>query len=335
MTYEIRPFALADLPAVVALYGRVLSPLKPRYCWPLNVERLQRQYFGHPEFRMGGLFIAVADGAIVGFAFGAVRTQPITPEDELAGVSLSLILVDEAYRRRGIGSALLEKVAEFGRAYGKDMFSAHACMGNPVAFWPGVNRSWVEIVAFLRAHKFTTTHCEVSMDQHIADFHFTDYVASRHITLLAEGYRFIPYEDSYHDALLRAAGNPSWHLDLQSKIDRLPNPFIETAFLNLDRDNIYGPQEITLAVHDGVLIGFVALCRNPGEEIAYLGPIRITEALNHVGLGSVMIQTAIQREQQRGTKIIDLWCSENNAQRFYTHNGFLQHDVWDMYERVL
>ncbi|MEI7833605.1 MAG: GNAT family N-acetyltransferase, partial [bacterium] len=116
---------------------------------------------------------------------------------------------------------------------------------------------------------------------------------------------------------------------------RLPHPFIETAFLNLDRDNIYGPQEITLAVHGDALVGFVAMCRNPGEEIAYLGPIRITEALNHAGLGSVMIQTAIQREQQRGTKIIDLWCSENNAQRFYAHNGFLQHDVWDMYERVL
>ncbi len=332
MRYDIRPFTLADLPAVVALYGRVLAPYSPRYSWPLNVERLQRQYFGHPEFRLGGLFVAVAGGDIIGFAFGAVRTQQLTPDDELAGISLSLIIVDEAQRRQGIGSALLEKVAEFGRGYGKVMFAAHACMGNPLAFWPGVNRSWDAAVGFLRAHHFTTTHAEVSMEQHIADFHFTEYAEARRKVFQAEGYSFIPYQDSYHDALLRAAGNPSWHLDLQSKIDRLPHPFIETAFLNLDRDNIYGPQEITLAVHDNVLVGFVAMCRNPGEEIAYLGPIRITDALNHNGLGSVMIQTAILREQARGTKIIDLWCSENNAQRFYVYNGFIQHDIWDMWE---
>lgn len=335
MKAEIRQFQPADLPAVVELYGRAMGPLQPRYSWPLNVERLERMYFGNPEYRPEGLFVAEEAGRVIGFVFSSVRTQQLTPEDELTGVTLNLILVDDAYRRQGIGTALLEKVAEFGRAFGKEVIAAHSCMGSQFCFWPGVNRSWSAAVGFLRARGFTTSHTEVSMEQHIADFHFTDYAEERRKVFSAEGYRFIPYEESYFDALLRAAGNHCWYRDLQSKIARMPYPFIEIAFLNLDRDSIYGPQEITLVVHEGVLIGFVAMCRNPGEDIAYLGPIRITDALNHNGLGSVMIQTAIQREKQRGTKIIDLWCSENNAQRFYTYNGFIQHDIWDLYERVL
>ncbi len=333
---DIRPFRRADLPEVLALYARAMAPKAPRYCRTIRAEQLERQYFAHPEFREEGLFVAEYGGKLVGFIFGALRMAPITPDDELPGVFACLLLVDEPHRRQGIATALLERVAEFGRRHGKTLLSAHANPMNPLAFWPGINRAWDDVVGFVRAHGFTAVHCEVSMEQRLDDFALTDYAAVKAEELAAEGFRFIPYEPRFHDALLAVAGSPFWHLDLQSKIDPLPHPFIETAFLDLDIAHIYGPEDVTLAVRgEDELAGFVALCRNPGEAVAYLGPIRTVIPYGSHGLGSVMIQTALLRERARGIRLIDLWCSQENAARYYSYNGFTQRDSWDLYEREL
>ena len=333
---NIRQFRLTDLPAVLALYTRAMAPKAPRYSRTIRAAQLARQYFGHPEFREDGLFVAERSGEIVGFIFGALRLQPITPDDELPGVFASMLLVDEPYRRQGIATALLERVADFGQRHGKTLLSAHANPMNPLAFWPGVNRTWEDIVGFLRAHGFTAAHCEVSMEQHLEDFTLSDYARRKAAELAAEGFRIIPYEARFHDALLAAAGTPFWHLDLQSKIVPLPHPFIETAFLDLDCAHIYGPDDVTLAVRGAdELAGFVVLCRNPGDTISFLGPIRIVSRYGSLGLGSVMIQTALLRERARGIHLVDLWCSQENAIRYYAYNGFLQRDAWDLYERAL
>jgi GNAT superfamily N-acetyltransferase len=334
--FKIRQFNIDDLSTVLALYDRVMALRPPRYCRVINSEQLVRQYFGHPEFRMEGLFVAEVRGKIIGFIFGAVRLFPITPDDELPGAFVNMILVDERFRRKGIGTALLEQVAEFGRRHGKKLLSASSDPMNPLAFWPGVNREWDDVVGFLRTHGFTTHHCEVSMDQIVENFVLSDYAERKLAELTKEGFQFIPYEPKYHDALLATAGSPFWHLDLQSKIDPLPHPFIETAFLDLDNDNIFGPEDVTIVVSgEDELCGFVALCRNPGETISYLGPIRICEPYKGCGMGSVMIQIALLRESERGIQLVDLWCSQDNANRYYSRNGFIQHDAWDMYEREL
>jgi GNAT superfamily N-acetyltransferase len=333
--YSIRLFRRDDVPAVAELYNRAMAPKKPRYGRTLNTGRLVRQYFGHPEFREDGLFVAESAGRLIGFVFGAVRLQRITPDDALPGVFVSLLLVDEQHRRQGIGTALLERVAAFGRRHGKTLISAHANPMNPLAFWPGVNRAWDDAVGFVRAHGFRADHCEVSMDQSLDAFALSDYVARRRRELEVDGLRIIRYEPRFRDALLAAAGTPFWHLDLSSKVDRLTHPFIETAFLELDRDNIYGPQDVALAVRGDELAGFVALCRNPGETTAYLGPIRIVDRFQKSGLGSVMIQTALAWERERGIRLVDLWCSQENADQYYSRNGFIQRDAWDLYERAL
>ena len=330
-----RSFRQGDLPAAADLYDRVLAPMRPRYSWPLSVQRFQRQYLGHPEFREDGLFVAEKGGRIVGFAFGALRMDPITPEDTLPGVFVSLLLVDEPERRRGIGTALLERVAEFGGQHGKTLLSAHANPMSPLALWPGVNRNWADAVAFLRHHGFVAEHTEVSMEQKISGFAFSEYVRNRQERFSQGGFRVVRYQPRWRDALLALSGSPFWHLDLLSKIERLEHPFIETAFLNLALDSIYGPEDVTLLVRGDELAGFVVLCRNPGEKISYLGPIRVAEKYQHGGLGSWMIQQALLWERLRGVEAVDLWCSQDNARRFYAHNGFVQCETWDLYERPL
>lgn len=332
---NIRNFNLHDLPAVLALYRREMAGRKPRYSRILDADRLYRQYFQHPEYRAEGLFVAEVAGEIVGFAFGALRLYKIVSDDELPGVFVSLLLVDAAYRRRGIGTRLLEMVADFGRRHGKTLLSAHANPMNPLAFWPGVNREWADVVGFLHAHGFTAERTEVSMEQSVDAFEFSQYATQRRRELAGDGFTILPYTAEFHDALLQASGTPFWHLDLASKIERVAHPFIETAFIDLDIANIYGPADVTLALRGGELAGFVALCRNPGEAISYLGPIRIIDAFEGIGLGSVMLQTALAAERERGISLVDLWCSQENANHFYSRNGFIQRDVWDLYERQL
>jgi GNAT superfamily N-acetyltransferase len=334
---QIRAFRGDDLPAVAALYARTLGPKHPRYCWPLNVDRLKRQYFGHPEYREDGLFVAERMGMIAGFAFGAVRMHPITSSDDITPAYLSLLLVDEACRRRGIGTQLLERVAEFGRRCGKTVLNAHANPLNPVAFWPGVNRGWSEIVGFLQHHGFEVSEVAISVDQRLDHFEYSERVVKRRAELEKNDFRVIPYEPRFHDTLLETAAGfiANWDLDMRSKIVRIENPFIETAFLDLDRDNIYGPDDVTLAVCGDELAGYVAMARNPGETISFLGPIHVIKKYEGMGLGSVMIQTALMAERARGIELVDLWCTRKNAERFYFPNGFVQCDTWDQYGKPL
>lgn len=332
----IRQFHRTDLPEVIALYERVMTPLAPRYSRTLSREQLERQYFGHTEFREECLFVAESAGELVGFSFGALRLHPITPEDTLPGVFVCMLLVDERYRRQGIGTELMERLAQVGLRNGKTLLSAHSNPMNPLAFWPGVNRAWTDAVAFLEARGFCAKYYEVSMDQCIENFVLSDYVLQQRETMTAQGFRVIPYEPRFHDSLLAIAGWPFWHIDLLSKIEVIDHPFIETAFLDVDMAHIYGPDDITLVVRgEDELVGFVVLCRNPGETISYLGPIRIIEKYKGCGLGSVMIQMALLRERERGIHTVDLWCSPENAAGYYGRNGFVQRDVWDSYERAL
>jgi GNAT superfamily N-acetyltransferase len=127
-----------------------------------------------------------------------------------------------------------------------------------------------------------------------------------------------------------------WHYDCLSKVKRIEFPFLETAFMSLRRENIYGPGDVIIAHKDGRVDAYVVMARNPGDGISYLGPMWTHPDVRGKGAGSVVLQEALRREKEiHGVKVVDLWCSEHNANNFYARNGFRIHTRWREYETAL
>jgi beta-N-acetylhexosaminidase len=150
---RLRPYAWdADEGSVHALWLRAFGPT-----WPISRQGLRRVLNARGAFRSGDHLVVVAGGAVVGF----VATQYRTPaEGAPADGSILAVAVDPAYRRQGIGYALVETAVESLRARGAQR--VHLGSGGVSYFWPGVPDDPPESWAFFARTGWEET--EISHD---------------------------------------------------------------------------------------------------------------------------------------------------------------------------
>ena len=104
---RIRDADRADAAAIARLLGQLGYPADAEEI-PRRLARLQRSGADR-------LFVAEIDGEVVGLA--GIHVAPSVEYDADAA-KVSAIVVDERFRRRGVGRALLEAVEEEARARG-------------------------------------------------------------------------------------------------------------------------------------------------------------------------------------------------------------------------
>jgi len=82
----------------------------------------------------GRVFVAEADHAVVGFIGVIARVDPDEPDEEATPYSyISDLVVLPAYRRRGIGSALLRRAEAYARERGMTLLRINVLAKNHVA----------------------------------------------------------------------------------------------------------------------------------------------------------------------------------------------------------
>jgi len=79
----------------------------------------------------GRVFVAELDGAVVGFVCVWGRVPPQEPDEPQADYAyVSDLVVLDAWRRRGIGRALLERAEAYARSLGMDAIGIGVMAGN-------------------------------------------------------------------------------------------------------------------------------------------------------------------------------------------------------------
>lgn len=109
MSASIRPMELDDLPAVYRLGARCWNVLdKPYNYWSI------REVAEHLEQQPDLSFVAVEDGAVVGFVLGAESYEILEDTGHLEWVA-----VDPAHRRDALATRLIEEFIGALRAHGR------------------------------------------------------------------------------------------------------------------------------------------------------------------------------------------------------------------------
>ncbi len=114
----VRAATTEDAPALLELWQQVLAQSGPagRTSEAPTVESVRSRLEALHVDPQRRLLVGVDGSAVVGLAH--VVREPLTPLHDEASVRVSYFHVDEAHRRRGVGTALVTAAAAFGEQVG-------------------------------------------------------------------------------------------------------------------------------------------------------------------------------------------------------------------------
>jgi beta-N-acetylhexosaminidase len=161
---EIRPYQPdTDKVQAYALWQRALGSV-----WPISRQQFQLRTAGHEAYQAGDALIAEAQGQLVGF----IGTSADPPRGQM-----SVILVDPARQRQGIGTALHDRALERLRQRGVTEVQLGA--GGPIYFWPGVPTNLPAAWAFFQKRGWAERERSCDLIQPLAGYRTPPEVLTR------------------------------------------------------------------------------------------------------------------------------------------------------------
>jgi ribosomal protein S18 acetylase RimI-like enzyme len=294
---ELRPYRAEDEPAVLALWARALPQ------WPVSAEAFRSKATGAKQLVM------VAGGALAGYV-SVARAE--------TRAQLTVILVDPACRRAGLGSELL---AQARRNLGGGVTSWSAGSGAGSYFWPGVPEDAPDGWAFLHAHGFEPTGEMADLLADIARFRPPEWVSSR----AGGGVRFE----------LAGRGDAAQVIALQER--HFPD---WTAFYE---HQLTLPGTVLVARADGQLVGTCTV-EGPAEydflwqalvrgAVGAFGCVGVDPAARQHGIGLAMVARACELLSARGAEVC--YCAYTHLEDWYAQLGFARWRGYTMASAVL
>lgn len=310
---DIRPLALDDEQAVVDLWNRAMGEL-----FPLRRKLLHQSTLGDPDLQEGDALVAWCDGQPAGFALA--RTWPPRPAPDEGQGWLEAVVVDPAWQRRGVGTALADEAERHLTVQG---IRAVWAGGGPAMLFPGVCTELSAGRRFLEKRGYGLFHQVYDV---IGDLDAMPRLARVEAALEAAGAEVRPCaEDEWPaaEAFLEKEFPGSWPRD-RRRHRRMGAPPSEIYLLWAAGEIIGLAQTYT---GDSPVLGpSVHWAPALGVAEGGLGPIGVAAEWRGRGLGLALLAKALEGLRSRGAHraVID-W---TELVGFY---GILGFRVWRSY----
>lgn len=298
---SIRSYEPNDIPDVVDLLNRCLV------ADPMTSEMFQRKVLLDINYDPKGSLVATADGEIVGYALGMVRRFEL--EDSIPDFDrswITLLAVDESFRRQGIGTKLVKGLENYFASSNckLSIISGYA----PNYFVPGVDPvAYPEALEFLNKMGFTEVYRPLSMDSDLMRLKTPEWVPAKEKVLLEAGVVFEPYRPELILPLLdfmKVEFPGDWQRFLRDAMTRITW-------------GEYHPTNLWIAHEDGKVLGFAM-----HDNGCRFGPFGVAVSERGRGIGVVLLLRILNGMKAKGLHNAWFLWTDEVAARVYDAGGF-------------
>ncbi len=239
---------------------------------PLTLELLFEKVFADPDYDPEKTLVAESESRLLGFVQAVVRNR-----QERIGF-IKMLAVDRAFRRRGIGSRLLEEVEEKMRVEGAT--SVRILESSPNYLQPGLDPRYTEAVVMLERRGYNRFAETVNME---VDLAARDFDTRREEEFLS-GQGFVVRRARHGDEATLAefleAHFPAWAAEVGITLS-------------------HEPITLHLATKGGRVVGFAAYDAN-NIGTGWFGPMGTDPALRGKGIGGVLLLRCLRDLKEAG-----------------------------------
>lgn len=340
MEWQIRPLDKLDAPQAVALMQRIFKAGEVLYK-PLEEKELLARFFGDSQWAFG----AWVKQRLVGWIHGAGKTSFLPGENAAnTPVYLNILLVDAAYRRHGIGTALLQRLIQAAQEAGKGRVTVAG--GGPVQMtWlipgagghdhnnaPGVEEDCMGY-PFLLSRGFQVRAHEVAMYRSLKDYCWPEAMDGQIAALAAKGIRVGRWRpedgagfDRMCDRIGQVYGGDSFEywrgvLREETAAWRENRPNGDPA-LWPDGIKPTGPRPLLTAIKDGQILGFTGPVDLQRSGRGWFTGICVDPDWGGRGIATVLFNLLLREFSEEGAAFCSLFTGqENHAQKIYRRAG--------------
>lgn len=332
---RIRSMQAADLPAVMSIWNQCVASREVLY-YPLTEAYFYKKFLTGEGRDPECLLVAEEEGRAVGMIHG------VAPGSFRGGVPgeayLTCLLVDRAFRGRGVGHALLAELKARMKSRGADRLSLSNL--NPVNLdWripdtpghdhnnmPGLDTGCAGYGFFLR-EGFQARVGNVAMYRALKDYALPPEIPAIRQRLLSEDVYTGPYNADWNcgfDRMCdRLGGAYYWRDVLRTEIqawkEHAPN---RDERMWADGVRPQGPRTLLTAVHDGQIVAFTGPVDLQKSGRGWFCGICTDPMYEKRGIATVLFHLLLQAFQEEGAQFCTLFTGfENHAQKIYLRAG--------------
>lgn len=313
---RIRTYLKTDLQEILRLWNDCVSAGEVLYR-PLTEAYFQEKFL---DFAGTDVFVAEEEGQLCGFLAGCRQVTFLPGQtEENTPAYLSVMMVDRAYRRCGVGSALLAAFEGHYAAMGKKAYAVSSLCpinldwvipgtpGHEHNNMPGIDEECLGY-DFLKKRGYAVAVREVAMYLNLAEYAKKPEVEEKRAALLQQGIAaglYDPAQQAEFDGMCDRVGSEYWRQVLRE----------ETAKEN--------PRPILAAVTDGHIVGFTGPVDRQENGRGWFTGICTDPLYEKRGIAGVLFNDLMGEFIKVGAAYSTLFTgTENHAQRLYLKTGF-------------
>ncbi len=298
----ISGFGAGDLDGVLEVLGRSMTTD------PISRLRFARQVLLDPNFRSEGAVVARREGAVAGFCLSIVRQVPL--ENALSDAErgyITLVGVEPAHQRQGIGRAMLARAEEYLKSQGRKvvMVSSYA----PGYFIPGVDvKAYAGALGFFANAGYAEVYRPLAMQVDLWDFEIPEWVREKERQLAGQRVVVQTWTAELALGLIEFAQR------------EFPGDWVrvvrETSQKILAGDS---PNRLMAVVEHGKVVAF------SHHDSERFGPIGVAASQRGRCLGQILMYRTLEAQRAAGFRCAwFLWSDDATAARIYDGAGFRQ-----------
>ncbi|MEG0076917.1 GNAT family N-acetyltransferase [Anaerorhabdus sp.] len=279
-----------------------------RCCWydAITIPKFRKQALFDDNFDHNLCFVALDDEKLVGFVLATKRKFPYLERGiEPTKGWINVIFVDKEYRRKGIGTQLLNCVESslIERGVTDIILGAYS----PNYFFAGLDPiHHEEACHFFNSKGYLSGAEHFSMNRDLHGFQMSQKVLEKKYEAECKGFKFINFEYQYSLELLEFLKN------------EFGGGWKRNALISMQNENA---EDVMLIVLDkeNQICGF-CMRMIDGNPMRF-GPIGIAESVRNEGIGGILIEMQMYEMSKKGIYHMYFITTDEPGRRYYERHG--------------